>query len=239
MVTVEGKPWFVAADVCRVLGLNDAAAGRSVRGDEKGLRQVQTPGGLQMMTTISRPGLSKLILRSDKPTAGPFQDWVTRDVLEGVFGAGEFKLQPGEAIPLPASFADALRLSAATMIKLAEEQEAHAATQAERDAAQAAKAQAQAEVARLEPLAAVVGNFDHKIGQFARTLQGVNSQRIKARSGAGATGQLGALSSALRGPVARSVPRRNQGTAEAVRDSTGALSGLEAPCGSTGAGPSG
>jgi prophage antirepressor-like protein len=140
VVTVEGDPWFVAADVCRVLGITTTAnATRPLGADERGMYLLHTLGGPQKMTIISRPGLSKLILRSDKPVARPFQDWVTREVLEGVYATGSFTLEPGETIPLPASFADALRLSAATMIKLAEEQEAHAKTQAERDAAQAAK----------------------------------------------------------------------------------------------------
>lgn len=36
------------------------------------------------MSLISESGLYKLILRSEKPNAKPFQDWVTRDVLPAI-----------------------------------------------------------------------------------------------------------------------------------------------------------
>ena len=60
---------------------------------------------------------------------------MVREVLPSIRKTGSFTLAPGETIPLPANFTDALRQHAATLIKLAEEQEAHAKTQAERDAA--------------------------------------------------------------------------------------------------------
>jgi prophage antirepressor-like protein len=67
VVTIDGKPWFVAADVCRVLGLAPNVAGRTVRDDEKGQHQVLTLGGPQKMTIISRPGLSKLSCGATSP----------------------------------------------------------------------------------------------------------------------------------------------------------------------------
>jgi prophage antirepressor-like protein len=141
-----------------------------------------TFGGNPHRTILNEAGLYKLILRANKtrPAAALFQRWVTHEVLPSIRKTGGFQLQPGETIPLPANFTDALRQHAATLIKLAEEQEAHAKTQAERDAARAAKEQAQAEVSRLAPMVAAVGKHQHKVGQFAATLQGVNSQRIKA-----------------------------------------------------------
>ncbi len=135
VVTIDGAPWFVAADVCRVLGLDTSKVARTVGGDEKDRHLVPTPGGPQQMTVVSEPCLYKLIMRSDKPTAAPFQSWVTREVLPSIRKTGSFTLAPGETIPLPTNFTDALRQHAATLIKLAEEQEAHAKTQAERDAA--------------------------------------------------------------------------------------------------------
>lgn len=52
-------------------------------------------------TLISESGLYKLILRSDKPQAKPFQDWVTRVVLpairkDGGYIMGEEKVAKGE-----------------------------------------------------------------------------------------------------------------------------------------------
>lgn len=184
VVTLEGNPWFVAADVCRVLGIylgprsgtpNVTLLIQKLASDETQFNRIKLEDRAGRSTTrnmvlVSEAGLYKLIMRSDKPTAAPFQDWVTREVLPSIRKTGEFKMQPGEAMPLPASFADALRQHATTLIRLAEEQEAHAQTKAEVDAARATKAQAEAEVSRLEPMAAAVGAFDHKVQQFARTL---------------------------------------------------------------------
>ncbi len=36
--------------------------------------------GVDDLTLLSESGLYKLIMRSDKPQARPFQDWVTREV---------------------------------------------------------------------------------------------------------------------------------------------------------------
>ncbi|WP_452030449.1 BRO-N domain-containing protein [Azospirillum palustre] len=41
-------------------------------------------GGAGLQTLISESGLYKLVMRSDKPEARKFQDWVTRDVLPAI-----------------------------------------------------------------------------------------------------------------------------------------------------------
>ena len=41
---LEGEPWFVAADVCRALGI-DRTQTRRLDEDEKGVYSAQTPGG--------------------------------------------------------------------------------------------------------------------------------------------------------------------------------------------------
>ena len=61
-------PRFVVADVCQVLGLENAT--RAVEGldpDEKGLSSVHTPGGPQEVLTVTEPGLYDLLARSRKP----------------------------------------------------------------------------------------------------------------------------------------------------------------------------
>lgn len=93
MVTLDGAPWFVAADVCRVLGLlNTTAALYHLAQDEKGLNQIETLGGMQMLRTVSEPGLFRLVMRSDKPIARPFQDWVVREVLPAIRKTGGYVL---------------------------------------------------------------------------------------------------------------------------------------------------
>ncbi|UTH29458.1 BRO family protein [Ectopseudomonas hydrolytica] len=101
IVELNGQPWFVAKDVCLAIGR--AWCGSSLaplNADEKGMTLVVTPGGSQHLTVISESGLYKLIMRSDKPQARLFQDWVTRDVLpairkDGAYIMGEYRKQKG------------------------------------------------------------------------------------------------------------------------------------------------
>lgn len=128
VVTLDGKPWFVAADVCRVLGLKRGPDGsfrqhlRKLSDDEKRRHPVHQIEGRapSIFMIVSEPGLYKLIMRSDKPTARPFQDWVTREVLPSIRKTGGYRMQPGEMVPVPSSFADALRHQASTLIDIAD-----------------------------------------------------------------------------------------------------------------------
>lgn len=90
VVTRDTSPWFVAVDICRALGLSDKVVARTAASDEKGLHRVLTPGGTQRLTVVSESGLYKLIMRSDKPEAKRFQDWVTRDVLPAIRRTGSY-----------------------------------------------------------------------------------------------------------------------------------------------------
>lgn len=94
VMMIEGEPWFVAADVCRVLSahvrsngeVNTTTALGHLNEDEK--RTSNPTGGRRAGGTlpkiISENGLYKLVMRSDKPEAKAFQDWVTREVLPTV-----------------------------------------------------------------------------------------------------------------------------------------------------------
>lgn len=106
----DGQPWFVAADVCRALGFNmRAGAAPHVQKLAKEERQILKAADLPKsalgyapsVTLISESGLYKLVMRSDKPEARAFQDWVTRVVLpairkDGAYVLGEEKVVTGE-----------------------------------------------------------------------------------------------------------------------------------------------
>ena len=84
-VTLEGEPWFVAADVCRALGLGNSRQTLSyLDDDEKGVITSDTLGGKQEMSTINEPGLYSLILRSRKPEAKAFKRWITHEVIPAI-----------------------------------------------------------------------------------------------------------------------------------------------------------
>jgi len=107
VVWVKDTPWFVAADVCKALEMNMEKGtyrwlGRLETNEKSTLKiSVGTGGGNPNVTIISESGLYKLILRSNKPQAKPFQNWVTQVVLpairrDGGYIAGEEKVATGE-----------------------------------------------------------------------------------------------------------------------------------------------
>jgi prophage antirepressor-like protein len=95
IVLVNDEPWFVAADVCAVLDLkNVAMAVRHLDDDEKGISNVDTLGGNQLLTIISESGFYILVLRSRKPEAKPFRRWVTGEVLPTIRKTGRYSNRP-------------------------------------------------------------------------------------------------------------------------------------------------
>jgi prophage antirepressor-like protein len=95
VVMLEGNPWFVAADLALVLGYSSAKdAARLVREDERGRHNLPTPSADQEMTIVSESGLFRLIMKSRRPEAEAFQDWVTRDVLPTIRKTGGYTLTP-------------------------------------------------------------------------------------------------------------------------------------------------
>lgn len=62
-VTIDGEPWFVGKDVAAALGYERTADAirQHVEVDDKGLGEIQTPGGKQNMCLINESGLYALI----------------------------------------------------------------------------------------------------------------------------------------------------------------------------------
>lgn len=94
------QPEWVAADAVAILYPGSQAKDRSnylkkVPTAWKGMRQIQTLGGLQELVTLYEPGLYHLICRSDSPLAVPFQRWVFEDVLPSIRKTGGY----GNATP--------------------------------------------------------------------------------------------------------------------------------------------
>lgn len=93
VVTIEGQPWFVAADVCRAIGLAayEGSFARHLRrldDDEITVvskTPVTIPGtGMQSAKLVNESGLYALILQSRKPEAQRFRKWVTSEVLPAI-----------------------------------------------------------------------------------------------------------------------------------------------------------
>lgn len=95
-VLIDGQPWFAATDACRILGFNLAGGTsphlRKLSPDEKGKYKFLTHGGEQALSTVSRPGLFKLIQRSNKPEAKKFDRWVRHEVLPQIMDNGGYMM---------------------------------------------------------------------------------------------------------------------------------------------------
>ncbi|NPD69322.1 phage repressor protein/antirepressor Ant (plasmid) [Lichenicola cladoniae] len=90
-VTRGGAPWFVLADVCRVLEIaNSRHAATRLDDDEKGVVSSDTPGGDQEMTIINESGLYSLVLTSRKPEAKVFKRWITSEVIPAIRRTGGY-----------------------------------------------------------------------------------------------------------------------------------------------------
>lgn len=91
VVMIEGEPWFVLADLARILGYRDAAnAARLLRSSELRTHSMSTNAGQRGVTICNEPGLYRLIMRSNRPEAEPFQDWVTGEVLPSIRKTGGY-----------------------------------------------------------------------------------------------------------------------------------------------------
>lgn len=97
----KGEPWFVARDICNILGLSNLNMAIQVLDDtEKGVNQIDTLGGKQSMVIVNESGMFALILRSDKPKAKELRKWVTSEVLPSIRKTGSYSLR-SNAIAIP------------------------------------------------------------------------------------------------------------------------------------------
>ena len=81
----DGEPMFVAADVCRVLEIENVSQTLSyLDADELASLVMMSGGQRREMNVITEAGLYSLILRSRKPEAKLFKRWVTHDVLPSI-----------------------------------------------------------------------------------------------------------------------------------------------------------
>jgi prophage antirepressor-like protein len=92
-----GQPWFVAADVCRVLEIsNHRDAVADLDEDERdGVAITDAIGRDQKTICISESGLFALIFKSRKPEARSFRKWVTGEVLPALRRTGGYGVLTG------------------------------------------------------------------------------------------------------------------------------------------------
>ena len=92
-VLIDEQAWFVATDVCAVLGHGTPAKVTSrLSADEKGMTTIHTLGGPQSLAIVSESGLYLLVMTSRKPAAQGFRKWVTGEVLPALRRTGRYEV---------------------------------------------------------------------------------------------------------------------------------------------------
>lgn len=92
VIVINGEPWFVALDVCKVLEIsNSRDALTRLDDDEKddvGISDAMNR--IQSMSVISESGLYSLVLTSRKPEAKAFKKWLTSEVIPSIRKVGSY-----------------------------------------------------------------------------------------------------------------------------------------------------
>lgn len=91
---LDGSVWFCNNDVCRILEIQNPRTVVS-RLNRDGVCQtdaVDTLGRRQRMTFIDQGNLFMLLMRSDKPQARRFYEWVCREVLVKLANTGNYSM---------------------------------------------------------------------------------------------------------------------------------------------------
>ena len=98
------EPWFCANDVCDILGYSNPrdAISKHCKAGGVAKRDTPTKSAVQEMTFINEPNLYRLIIKSRKPEAEPFEAWVFEEVLPQIRKTGKYQLQPQQlSLPEP------------------------------------------------------------------------------------------------------------------------------------------
>ena len=119
-VRIDGEPWFVAKDICEILGIRTNTVRTILDSDEivmfnpndntidigrcqetsTGICHRKTQqllgeagrGGKDMLA-VSEPGLYSLVLRSRKSEAANFRRWITHEVIPTIRATGAFQIK--------------------------------------------------------------------------------------------------------------------------------------------------
>lgn len=105
---IGNEPWFIAQDICSILGLNNITkALAALDFDEKrGVTISNAVGNNQEVRAINESGLYHLIFISRKPEAKAIRRWVTGTVLPSIRRTGSYSIsnnrpESTNRLPLP------------------------------------------------------------------------------------------------------------------------------------------
>lgn len=100
-MSLNDEPWFVAKDVCDVLGIKTNHLREDGRGldDDEVMNLPNWEVGGKAPLIVSEAGFYKLVMRSRKPEAKAFQRWVTHEVLPAIRRTGGYMVAKQDETP--------------------------------------------------------------------------------------------------------------------------------------------
>jgi prophage antirepressor-like protein len=93
IVDGDGEPWFVGADICRVLGLGNPNQALTRLDDDERSTLIIEDGALggPARIIISEAGVYRLVFTSRKESAERFKRWLAHDVLPIIRKTGRYE----------------------------------------------------------------------------------------------------------------------------------------------------
>jgi anti-repressor protein len=90
-LVIDGEPWFVLSDICRVLDIANAG-NVAARLDDADVRQADISSGGQRrrVSIVSESGMYEVVIRSDKAEARQFRWWITHEVIPSIRRTGAY-----------------------------------------------------------------------------------------------------------------------------------------------------
>ena len=102
-VIINNEIWFVLRDVCAIMGLSNMSVVKQ-RLQEDGVSStylIDSMGRKQKATIINEANLYLCILRSDKPEAKEFSNWITKEVIPSIRKTGKYDINKPKQLSLP------------------------------------------------------------------------------------------------------------------------------------------
>ncbi|WP_405118730.1 phage antirepressor KilAC domain-containing protein [Pseudomonas leptonychotis] len=108
VVTIDGEPWFLAADVASALGYANTSKAVNTHCKAVQTCPTETGGQVRHVQAIPERDVYRLVMRSKLPAAERFEEWVVGEVLPSIRKTGNYSAAPA----VPQSLPEALRLAA-------------------------------------------------------------------------------------------------------------------------------
>ena len=90
----DGEPWFVAADVCDVLGFrNPGKILKTLDDEDLDSLEASIDGQMREVNSVNESGLYNLIFMSREPKAQAFSKWLFENVLSTIRKHGRYNAE--------------------------------------------------------------------------------------------------------------------------------------------------